>query len=1222
MNNPIIPTNDLTTILETLDEHTRTNIVDGLSGMTVEKGYLSNQDVLFNTTYDTIFINQQKLNGVAKFIDKIVCDDFIEQARLSATEFYSNELKPLKKTAMVVQGFTYSHLLKVAISEDDCVQKKINKTIEYIAKTLSGDDPLLPRKAQLSKTLPLAYIDWERIFSSFSDLELTTLLIKANAEEQFTLPTDSRSSDVRAKVKSEQLSLGDFINHPMFQLIKLLKPRQNIQGWDLAELNEDTFANTLEAYFGLFSQTNKSSRNAFCSFIQVFKSCIEKILLKMSIEGMCYFPFSYAFKNKVNPSFIHSLEGDLFQVAEHLVNTDVLAKSPRAVFIRGITISSNIRSIADIPLRFSELNSIAMQEAMAKKGYQTSKWFPHATIKKIISHVESTNQWLKQKGFVEFDQTYLNNQSLRIMKHSDKKREDGRFVWATGIISDNILNECRKFVSLNMTKHDITSLNCFLDWIISISDTTQLNALDDFKPNLFHDPLLESEISSTFYQFILKRVDATSSRKKVWRTVDKLFDKWAKLASYNSEKIIKSPIMEAANIFGKDDVRDITTREAMPSSLYQFCLDVLTENDYEIVSEILPNSVVTIRNNITGELDKNITIKTTGHLLHFVLLLPVRGYQGRWLCEGLLDKEIWDYEQQSYIHNTHLLADFIYDDGKSHSQRHGRTGVYTSSENHGNENLSLYISTNKTKSSSTILSSGKMGYELPWPHDSELPAITEVWGVIEKQKLHNKTYAPPMKVPVCVLDDDDIKFEPKVRKKLPFFAPLFRRYTPSVSKTDPQNRRGLYLPITGDSLRKLFRGVLKKAEARYKAKYPQFENSIVAFDHDGNPLYDIHALRVYGITALLDSGIPAEVVQMIVGHDTVIMTMYYYKKQLAEYKKLLITAKKKQGGLAISNEKDFLALSSKDKQELIALFDLVSEWRSTDKLGNKSITMRPNFSGGGKTNVINGGVCNGFDCKTGGIAVEYEKNGATHKVTPVQGGDFRCGNCRYWRTGPRFLAEQIHYLNVVATEIQDLITEHRNLIEKSNEIYEDSTKVDGYIVAERMERQADELTATIAHRVVELERREIMYDECKVQDVGNANARSLPVTLENKNHPKWETVGIFNATMEVATQAAVLAVPESVGSVSIRKLNKFINQVTSLSGAKNPFLFMPDDNTKNLAILYKLADAAEMIGRSFTDEEFENPLLLIKSLGESKLNNLGNSLSSVENFLLENGENK
>jgi hypothetical protein len=430
------------------------------------------------------------------------------------------------------------------------------------------------------------------------------------------------------------------------------------------------------------------------------------------------------------------------------------------------------------------------------------------------------------------------------------------------------------------------------------------------------------------------------------------------------------------------------------------------------------------------------------------------------------------------------------------------------------------------------------------------------------------------------------------------------------------------LPVTGDSLRKLFRGVLKKAEARYKVKYPQYANATVAFDHDGNPLYDIHALRVYGITAFLDSGIPAEVVQMIVGHDTVIMTMYYYKKQLAEYKKLLISAKKKQGGLAITNEKDFLALSPKDKQELIALFDLVSEWRSTDKLGNTTITMKPNFSDGGKTNVMNGGICSSFDCKTGGISVEYEKNGVTHKVTPVQGGDFRCGNCRYWRTGPRFLAEQIHYLNVVAVEIHELITGHRNLLEKANEIYEDSSKVDGYIVAERMERQADELTATIAHRVVEMQRRQNMLNTCIAQNSDNDNSKALPVTLDNKNNAKWESVGIFNATMEVATQAAVLGVPEANGSVSIRKLNDFVNQITSLSKARNPFLFMPDNNTKNLAILYKLADAAEMIGRSFTDEEFENPLLLLKSLGESKLTSLGHSLSSVENFLLKDEVNK
>lgn len=137
--------------------------------------------------------------------------------------------------------------------------------------------------------------------------------------------------------------------------------------------------------------------------------------------------------------------------------------------------------------------------------------------------------------------------------------------------------------------------------------------------------------------------------------------------------------------------------------------------------------------------------------------------------------------------------------------------------------------------------------------------------------------------PVKVIDEDAGKYDAKVWINLPYFTPLFRDLSmPRVSDADT-NRTNLYLPTKADNVRTLFKLLMKEAEKQYKETYPQYADHIVVFDEDGNCLFDVHTLRVFGITDLLDRGLDKEIVKILVGHNTSIMTLYYHKRTEAMY---------------------------------------------------------------------------------------------------------------------------------------------------------------------------------------------------------------------------------------------------------------------------------------------------------------------------------------------------
>jgi hypothetical protein len=1191
-------------------EESSVEIIGNLSGMKIMKGHMSNTENLVNVTVDRIFVDNSKLtNGfqLGHELDRIIREKYSNEVTETVTSFFNKvekDTNKISKLIYVFPPFTYSHLQRNGLQVNGSTTEKINFTINFIQNIFDGVTPAHERDIELSKSFPIEYINWSETFEGLSNIQILELLIHANREEQFTLPTDGRGKDLRDKIQKGEVDFDSFSSIPVIKLMSILKPKLHVAGWDLKELNEDNFNTTISGLYNLYVCETSLSRIPISSFIQRFKNIVEALLLNLCGGNYLYYPYDYAFKNKIKEHIYINEKNGLIKKIHQMVDKNIITNPQKIHFARGIHISSNIREVEEIPEELSIEISKAITEKRKGLNYETAAGFPNHVVLKIFLELESDESWTSREDYKQFNTTFVSRRNSYMAINHDKKKMSGTFQWAFGDVSKAIIESCATFVATKPSRHTTVALNSFLEW--TIKNEIKAADLSEFTPTMFHDPMLRKDIKISFFEFVTKNYENLHSRNTCWREVRNLFSKWASDATYATGTTVVSPMPDTTNMFGHSVKPGVTTRESMPSKLHEICLNVLVENDYAIVQEAIPSTTMNIKNQITGKVELNAKINTLGYLLHLLLLLPLRGYQGRWLCEGLLDDKIWDVSKTKYVKNNHPLANFIYPNGKTHVENFGRTGVIRSDKFLGNDSLSLYISTNKTRSAKTITKTGRMGYEFALPYKSEIESINQIWDVLELQRKQNKKYSPIMTLPSSVLDDTDTVYTAEIRPKLPFFTPLFRSYEYSASKEDPYNRRGLLMPVSSNLLLKLFRAVLKKAEIIYKERNPQFKDQNIAFDEDDEPIYDIHALRVFGITDLLESGMSAEVVQMIVGHQTIIMTRYYHKLEHQDYLRNLKEVKKKSGA-SIENEVAQLTFDPNSAEELIELFDLVSEWKG-ETANIQSI--KPDFSKSGRDKIINGGVCSGFDCKTGGIDIAYEKNGKALKVTAVQGGNYRCGNCRYWRSSIRFLDEQIYHINVVAMEVNELVNKRINFIKKANEMY-DSDIEHASLLGERYERQADESTAILAHRVVDMKRRELMIDACLAKvDSKNTTTTNLPVKIGANTKPKWETLGLFNACMEISTQAVVLQMPESDSVVSVSKLNDFINKMTSIAGVNNPFLFMPDDRTKTLAMLYKLADTAEMLGRSFTDEEFNNPLLLAEIMEEEVFKKLGNMLST------------
>lgn len=649
-----------------------------------------------------------------------------------------------------------------------------------------------------------------------------------------------------------------------------------------------------------------------------------------------------------------------------------------------------------------------------------------------------------------------------------------------------------------------------------------------------------------------------------------------------------------------------TFRRLLPEHLLRAMLDTLLDCDengtpqYTWVKKRFPDLAERF-NHVTKKYEV-VWHPARARCLALLLMIPLRGKQARWLDQGLMDEHIWDVDTNKWIENIHPLRHFRYASGEAHLQAYGRpSGVLQPIETLLAENAShigLFISTNKT---SLWNAERRAGYSIPWPDGRELLSSPDsrvrdqgfrlglVYKVVREQIRWMQTY-DPNPTPVHFGDDDEY-FDPETAALLPVFCPIFR------DLMSPSSRRGVpvHVPVSKTKIDTLFHALAAETEDRLIANGNPIETiglTVMVRNQDimirlgrsemiRRCAYDIHSLRVAGITNLLEIGVPAHIVsEFIAGHMALVMTLHYAKFQPLKLRQKILDAfsetksiEEFEAGIAEhSNLKASLVwnknFEEQDRPAIDDIFAVRGTWR-----------------------YVNGGVCPGASCDQGGIQTVSVGKTEKREVCPVQGGPESCGNCRFFLTSPAFLVPQMLTANSIMLQLRELGRHRKRLWDDRAtlelELFEGSRQATASLELatvtaelERIERKIEPMVLEWYNRYEMFRRsRELLEDSRRPNDVaqvgqflmlhGSNDAVEYAVDLDTHGSE-------YLLAKEIVAQADIIGGRRAVLELAEHKLREFIDQILIQEHVSDLLLTIPDLKQRRRAALL-LSDALEVL---------------------------------------------
>ncbi|RAS63436.1 putative integrase [Vibrio diazotrophicus] len=1031
-------------------------------------------------------------------------------------------------------------------------------------------------------------------------------LIEESNTESTKLSPDLRSIKpliIKGKISSE---LSDFKKRYLYGLLTTLKPRFSFKNQEFDFGDEASIDHCIVKHY----LTSNQIAPTFVKHLYKLVSFFQQFLLYCVVEKIIAVPAYSTVTYLGNNAYAHikSLKPQLDLFSELNFASDAferksMEKTQRAVM--QLYAASTIESVADIP--YDALIDINKRR-YSDKNYNTSTGSFTKHLANLVKTLERNNYF--PNGQVKFDETKAMVRTAKLVAENENNRDNASLNFAKGKINE-ALRISMSSVLQNYTGTNVTRVALFVDYLIYLEKKMHgVHFLSEMTHLHFYDHTNQLGVKS-LKDFIAKKRPTTSQStlKLTWSTIRQFY-----IEVLSDEDVIRNTISNrnmpsGDTIYPTDkDKSGVTTRHAMPTYIHEMCIEILTRNNYEFARSAMPQKVVKKQFNYKTKKDDELVFHPNiAHALHLLLIVPLRTHQAVWLDEGLLDEKVFDFATQTFIVNKHPLQrqaySIRYSDNRTHAERFPCQGVVQQDATVIGE-IGLHINTSKTKLI-TLQKKGETGYQIPWVLNSGIAHLDEVLKIFQRQKEFNDKYSPPDLIPVNTMDRHRKTYTVETYNKLPLGTPLFRDLTNNTVSAFNPNKTNIYLPIRTDLVRQLFYKLLDAVDEEYKARY-QTANSMIK-DAEGELIYDLHGLRVFGITDLLSKGVDPSIVKTLVGHATEIMTIYYKKLSNQQFRQILADAKRNAG----QAPKDIRSyIEGKYGAEVIALFDLIPEWSGFTEA-------RPNFAQGGRNTRMKGGICSQFDCSDGGIEINIIKNKEVSKIGALKGGAMSCGNCRYWRSSSVLLSDQIYFINFLGEEINELTQQRTKLVVKAKELLnDDAIEEDAKLLAhENLMKKSDNLAETSLYKIMEFKNRKKMLEAC-IDKLKNS-VGTLPALKNDFEMPTEMTE--FDKCFEMLTQALSIGV-DSSETIHLKKAEKFINKLYNVAGTRNPFLYEVDDDTKQLAIVSKLFDTKQMLG-DVNDELFDNPTLIFNTYGKQALKNLAVMLSSELLPALEEQQN-
>ncbi len=444
-------------------------------------------------------------------------------------------------------------------------------------------------------------------------------------------------------------------------------------------------------------------------------------------------------------------------------------------------------------------------------------------------------------------------------------------------------------------------------------------------------------------------------------------------------------------------------------------------------------------------------------IIDCILHLGMRSSSARWLDSGQGDGKAVDIDKVEYVENP------VNPDSK---ERNGALQIMQIGLDQ--KVLSLLMLKNKTTDF----------HEIPYLPEGLARRLDYI------RKLQEEFN--PISEPIQAIDrKDKNKFSKEVITAKAY--PLFR--DPAYSDN---------LPISTDKLHRYWRRLLKHCEpivhAKRKKIFGENTSFYPFFDVNDNPVWDIHSIRVAVVTSLLEQGVPPTIVQLLVGHKSPVMTLYYEAIDNAKTHQAIATAlegRRRAAANAIASATSEEEVNEKMSTLLGGVITPKSNEVGAEASEDLNDLISDNLTKFGRLqnvpsgfNVFAHGICPGGNCSQGG-----KRKGRT--FTPVH-RDKACSRCRFRLTGPAFLAGLALNANILISEISASAEKERNL---NREILEhEDADMPTTILETRVNQEIafrDELWADWAAEVATIQ-------ECITKtNKSGEGSRTLPVECAN-----------------------------------------------------------------------------------------------------------------------------
>lgn len=816
------------------------------------------------------------------------------------------------------------------------------------------------------------------------------------------------------------------------------------------------------------------------------------------------------------------------------------AKGLRASFIR-TTLASTIRSSSDLSLDMFERLFALTDEKLGESGSAKLQQIYRAI--RDLSGNPSLAPFHPRRSFSAKSDDSLGwvflstktapRSAFPRLLPGDYDPKDNIIAWGerlSGILSR---------LQLKNAGNALQAFQHFLLWLLETgSDASHLDGIsrEDINDGM---PLASSRC---FRAFLHRRGLAPETSNAVISRLASAFD-----AIIEEENLrIPNPIMPRFDLFKLSAVRGKTARRALGRDLLSLIKEVNRRDSFALSKSISSHYRRMLGSDGRYE---DIWFPAFAILADLLLTLPLRSIQARFLDSGEGDE----------------LEPFISPDGAqtrrntlSTATKGRREGALYAFEGKGGSGIGIYVNTNKTAVDRVS------GYEIPWCSDELRESIL----LMREWQIERNPIGAP--IPCIERHDFSQLRNPDIEISLKTTYPLFR------DPVEPGN-----WPITRDKFADYWNQLVAAAEDELIAAGRKVSLTIEKEVSKGPKkarvmkrmaAYDIHSLRVSGITALIEAGMPPDMVRQVAGHSTLVMTLYYNKINASSLNEKLSSA---LDSLHFNLE----SVGALEEADFARLSEFLINTRSPEDASGKAMLSERIGHGDGSVEVMLHGICPGGECSTGG---EFTNQAVGYMPVPRP---MACSLCRYRLTGPMFLPGLVLNANRLMHEMRRKGKEIADLNDKKA-LIEEQGKSPHLVKAqiEALYRETDTIGAEWAAETQYIQIAETMFR--KYAEAGSGEGTpgvpTLITGLETAEiEARIDKRSEFSLLQSIAEGASVWKGFRP--SVALEDHREFLNEILAANDAE-PFLLRLRGDIRD--------QAAAMLGRAISalvpDEKIED----------------------------------